>query len=177
MAGTQLSWKKGSHTKKRGASPHRVQCGLCTVLCKAGQASGCFVTAWCHPALGCDRGWSHSGYSGYCSVQAALCSRMGLSQHSSTLSVGTGSILAQTRFTKCNVNGIEMRQLAEPRQARRSTTTRRQIYQMFQAHRGATRLSYCENCVLPPVVLASCKNTGKWWLFESYFPFLKLVLP
>ena len=55
--------------------------------------------------------------------------------------------------------------------------SQKQIYQMFQPHKGATCLSYCRNCVLPPVVLASCKNAGKWRWFESYFPFLKLVLP
>lgn len=55
--------------------------------------------------------------------------------------------------------------------------SQKRIYQMFQPHKGATRLPYCRNCVLPPVVLASCKKAGKWWWFESYFPFRKIGAP
>lgn len=92
---------------------------------QAGQLSGCCATGWCHPTLRCESGWSASAYLGYWSVQAAFSSQMQVSQHSSTLSVGPGSLLTQTRFTKRNVNGIGSRQLVEPQQVCRSTTTQR----------------------------------------------------
>lgn len=93
-------------------------------------------------------------------------------------SAATGSLLVQTRCTKCSVNG-NAEQAAGSTQAGLQTHSNSQseVYQMFQPHKEATRMSYCRNCVLPPAMLLSCKNAGTCWLFESYFPFLILVVP
>lgn len=119
--------------------------------------------------------WSFSGYQ---CVWVTFCSQLRVSQHNSTLSAETGSHLVQTRCTKCIVNG-NAEQAAGSTQAGLQThnNSHSEVYQMFQPHMEATRMSYCRNCVLPPAVLLSCKNAGKCWWFESYFPFLKLVVP
>lgn len=118
----------------------------------------CYVTGWCHPTLGCDWQWLVS----FRVLRILVCPgsflltdvSVPVQQHpvcGDRLPPHADKVYKM----QCKWN---IKQAAGRIQAglQIHNDSQKQIYQMFQPHKGAKRLSYCRNCVLPPVVLASC---------------------